>query len=129
MPGRSDVRGRMVHDRAKRSEGISGLSSHIWCCLGSLVPGPSVVKGWTVRDRAEWSRAVPRWFGHIWRDLDGLRVDSCRVGRSGIIRRSVHAISGRSDIRYCTVHDISGRSGVMYQTVHDGAKLSRVEPG
>jgi hypothetical protein len=117
MPGRFGVRDRMVRDRAKRSEGISKLSSHIWWCLGSPVPGPFVVKGWTVRDRAEWSRAISGRFGHIWCDLDGLRVDSCRVGRSGVIRRLVHAISGRSDIRYRTVLDISERSGVMYWTV------------
>ena len=143
MSGRSGVRGRMVCDQAKRSEGISGLSSRIWCCLGTLVPGPSVVKGRTLRNRAEWSRAVPRRFGHIWRDLDGLRVESCRVRRPGVIRWPVHAISGwfgvryrmvrdisrRPRIRYRTVRDISRRSGVMYRTVRDGAELFGVVSG
>jgi hypothetical protein len=82
--GRSGIRGRMVRDLAKRSEGISGLSSRIWCYVGSLVPRPYVVKNWTVRDQAEWSRAVPGRIGHIWRDLGSLRVDSCRVGWSGV---------------------------------------------
>jgi acetyltransferase-like isoleucine patch superfamily enzyme len=126
MPGRSGVRGQMVRDRAKRSEDISGLSSRIWCCLGSLIPGPSVVKDWTVRDRTEWSRAVPGRFGHIWRDLDGLRVDSCRVGRSGVIRRPVHTISGRSDVRYRMVRDISGRPDIRYRTVRDISRWSGV---
>jgi hypothetical protein len=99
--------------------------------------------GWTVHDRAEWSKVVPGRFGHIWRDLDSLRVDSCRVGRLDVIRRSVHAISGRSGVRYRTVRDISGWpdiryrtvrgisrwSGVIYRTVRDGAELSGVVPG
>jgi hypothetical protein len=89
----------MVRDQAKRSEGISGLSSRIWCYLGNLIPRPSVVKNWTVRDRAKWSRAVRGRIGRIWRDLGGLRVDSCRVGWSDVIRRLVHAMFGRSDVR------------------------------
>jgi hypothetical protein len=113
----------MVRDLAKWSEGISGLSSHIWCYMGSLVPRPSVVKNWTVRDRVEWSRAVPGRIGHIWRDLGSLRMDSRRVGWSSVIRRLVHAISGRSDVRWWTVRNISGRSGVMHRTVRDGAEL------
>ena len=128
ISGRSGVRGRMVRDLAKWSEGISGLSSRIWCYVGSLVPRPSVVKNWTVRDRAEWSRAVPGWIGHIWRDLGSLRMDSCRVGWSSVIRRPVHAISGRSDVRWRTVRNISGRSGVMHRTVRDGAEVFRVVP-
>ena len=96
ISGWSGVRGRMVRDLAKRFEGISGLSSRIWCYMGSLVPRPSVIKNWTIRDRAEWSRVVPGRIDHIWRDLGSLRVDSCRVGWSGVIRRPVHAISGRS---------------------------------
>jgi hypothetical protein len=122
ISGRSSVIGRMVHDLAKWSEGISGLSSHIWCYVGSLVPRPSVVKNWTVRDRVEWSRAVPGRIGHVWRDLGSLRVDSCRVGWSGVIRRSVHAISGRFDVR-CI-----GLSGVMHRTVRDGVELFGVVP-
>jgi hypothetical protein len=128
ISGRSDVRGQMVRDLAKRSEGISGLSSRIWCYMGSLVPRPSIVKNWTVRDRAEWSRAVPGRIGHIWRDLGSLRVDSCRVGWSDIICRPVHAISGRSDVRWRTVRHISGRSGVMHRMVRDGAELFGVVP-
>jgi hypothetical protein len=123
ISGRSGVRGRMVRDLAKWSEDISGLSSRIWCYLGSLVPRPHVVKNWTVHNRVEWSRAVPRRIGHIWRDLGSLRVDSYRVGWSGVIRRPVHAISGRSNVRWRTVHNISGRSGVMHRTVRDGAEL------
>jgi hypothetical protein len=107
---------------------ISGLFSCIWCYVGSLVPRPSVVKNWTVRDRVEWSRSVPGRIGHIWRDLGSLRVDSCRVGWSGVIRRPIHAISGRSDVRWQTVCNTSGRSGVMHRTVRDGVGLFRVVP-
>jgi hypothetical protein len=109
-------------------KGIFGLSSRIWCCVGSLVPRPFVVKNWTVRDGAEWSRAVPGRIGHIWRDLGSLRMDSCRVGWSSVIRRPVHAISRRSDVRWRTVRNISGRSGVMHRTVRDGAELFGVVP-
>jgi hypothetical protein len=52
-------KGSDVRDRAEWSEGISGLSSHIWCYLGSSVPGPSIVRGQTVHDRAKRSRVVP----------------------------------------------------------------------
>jgi hypothetical protein len=128
IPGRFGVRGRMVRDLAKWYEGISVLSSRIWCYVGSLVPRPSVVKNWTVRDRAEWSRAVLGRIGHIWCDLGSLRVDSCRVGWSGVIRRSVHAISRWSDVRWWTVRNISRQSGVMHRTVRDGAKLFGVVP-
>jgi hypothetical protein len=96
------------------------------CCLGSPVPGPSVVKGWMVRDRAEWSKPAPGRFGHIWRDLEGLHVDSCRVGRSDIICRPVHAISGRSGVRYRTVHNISGLPDIRYRTVRDISRRSGV---
>jgi hypothetical protein len=128
ISGQSGVRGQMVRDRAKWYEGISGLSSRIWCYLGSLVPRPSIVKNWMVHDWAEWSRVVPRRIGHIWHDLGGLRVDSCRVGWSGVICRSVHAISGWSDVRWRTIRNISGRSGVMHRTVRDGAELFGVLP-
>jgi hypothetical protein len=64
--GRSRVRGRTVHDRAQWSEGISGLSGHIWCFLGGFVPGPSVVRDRAIRDWAEWSRVVPGRSGHAW---------------------------------------------------------------
>jgi hypothetical protein len=128
ISGRSGVRGRMVRDLAKRSEGISRMSSRIRCYVGSLVSRPSVVKNWTIRDRSEWSRAVPGRIGHIWRDLGSLHVDSCRVGWSDVIRRPVHVISGQSDVRWRTVRNISGRSGVMHRTVRDGAELFGVVP-
>jgi hypothetical protein len=128
ISGLSGVKGWMVRDLAKWSEGISGLSSRIWCYMGSLVPRPSVVKNWTVRDRAEWSRVVLGRISHIWRDFCSLRVDSCRVGWSGVICRPVHAISRRSDVRWRTVSNISGRSGVMHRTVCDGAELFGVVP-
>jgi hypothetical protein len=110
IPGRFGVRGRTVRDRAEQSESISGLSGRIWCCLGSFVPRPSVVRDRTVHDRAEWSKVVPGRSGHVWRDWGRLRLDTCRVGRSGKIRQSVHDISERSGVRYRTVRDISGRS-------------------
>jgi hypothetical protein len=119
---------RMVRDLVKWSEGISGLSSRMWCYVGSLIPRPSVIKNRTVRDRAEWSRVVPRRIDHIWRDLGSLRVDSCRVGWSSVIRWPVHAISGRSGVRRRMVRNISGRSGMMYRTVRDGAEVFRVVP-
>jgi hypothetical protein len=69
IPARSGVRVRTVRDRAELSERISGLSGHIWCCLGSFVPGPFVIRAQTVRDRAEWSGLYPddlAMYGATW---------------------------------------------------------------
>jgi hypothetical protein len=79
-----------------------------------------------VRDRAEGSRAIPGRFSHIWRDLGGLRVDSCRFGRSGIIHQSVHAISGQSGVRYRMVRDIYGWSGIRSWKVRDISRWSDI---
>jgi hypothetical protein len=129
IPARSDVRGWTIRDRAERYESISGLFGRTWCCLGSFLPRPSVVRDRTVHDRVEWSKVVPGRSGHVWHDWGGLHVDSCRVGRSGEIRRSVHDISGRSSVRYRMVCDIYGQSDVRYRTVRDRAELFGVVPG
>jgi hypothetical protein len=57
------------------------------------------VRGRTVCDWAKWFEVISRRSDHIWRNLDGICVGVCWVGRSGKIRRTVCDVSRQSGIR------------------------------